>query len=244
MLRKSKNFREKYKELKNIPDSFYPNHLFIIPDGNRRFAKKHGRSSYWGHSQGFKLMVRIMRNLKDLPIATVGFWGFSADNWKRNKVEIAGLMKIFSNLIDGYIDELNTDNRRFVHLGRKDRLPEKLLKKIDYAEELTKDNTGQIVALALDFGGTDQELRVLKKAKKLNKIDEESLWKLRDSNGLVRSAQLIFRTSETRTSDVGWLNGKHSVLYFLPNKFFPEVDESDLIKSIVYYSKTRHNEGK
>ena len=232
-------------DLKNIPEDKFPKHIFIIPDGNRRYAKKMGKSKYWGHTQGFKTAIKLLRFLRQYPVKTVSLWGFSSDNWKRDEKEISGLMKIFGLIIDKYLDEILKDKGRFIHLGRKDRLPKNLLKKIAYAENKTKENSERIVALALDFSGEDQNIRTLEKAKKIKgKVDEETLWELRDSGGTVRSADLIFRTSETRTSDVGWINGKHTVLYFLPNKFFPETTEEDIANAIVYYASTKRNEGK
>lgn len=231
----------------DLPPDRFPNHIFIIPDGNRRYAKKKGKSSYWGHTQGFKTALKLLRFLRNTPVKTVTLWGFASDNWKRDEKEIAGLMKIFGFIVGKYLDEILRDDGRFIHIGRKDRLPKNLLKKIIHAEEKTKNNSGRIVGLALDFGGEDQNIRILERARKLpkdKKIDEETLWSLRDSGGIIRYADLIFRTSETRTSDVGWINGKHSVLYFLPNRLFPETTEKDITDAIYYFAQAKRNEGK
>ena len=249
MLKRKKTAPEPFKDfpkLKSIPKDKFPQHVFIIPDGNRRYAKKHGKSVFWGHQAGFRVAIKLLRYFRPLPIRTVTLWGFAADNWKRDEKEIKGLMRIFGFIIDNYLDELQENNSRFIHLGRKDRLPKKLLEKFEMAEEKTKNNKGQIICLAVDFGGEDQNVRMIERAMKLPKneiIDEQTLWKLRDSQGLIKSGDLIIRTSETRTSDVGWINGKHSVLYFLPNKFFPEITEKDCVNAVVYYAKTKRNEG-
>ncbi len=245
-MRKKEDVYERFPKLKTIPPDKFPAHIFIIPDGNRRFAKKHGKPAVWGHTKGFKVAINLLRYFRPLPIRAVTLWGFASDNWKRNKSEVDHLMRIYGLIIDNYFDELMENNSRFIHLGRKDRLPKKLAEKFQMAEKKTKNNSGQIISLAVDFGGEDQNVRMIEKARKLGKnekIDEEALWKLRDSKGLVRSADLIFRTSETRTSDVGWMNGKHSVLYFLTNKLFPEVTQEDLAQAIYYYAKIKRNEG-
>lgn len=237
---------EEFPKLKSIPDDKFPQHIFIIPDGNRRYAKKHGKPAFWGHQAGFKVALNLLRYFRPLPIKAVTLWGFASDNWKRDEKEINNLMRIFGLIIDKYLDELMENNSRFIHLGRKDRMPKKLIEKFEMAETKTKENSGQIICLAVDFGGEDQNVRMIEKARKLpekENIDEANIWKLRDSHGLVKSADLIFRTSETRTSDVGWLNGKHSVLYFLTNKFFPEISEADLAEAIVYFANTKRNEG-
>lgn len=234
-----------FPTLGKISDDNFPKHIFIIPDGNRRYAKNNNRPAFWGHEKGFKVAINLLRFFRPFPIKTVTLWGFSSDNWKRDEGEIKNLMKIFGFIIDNYLDEIKEYNSRFVHLGRRDRLPKSLLSKIEKAEEETKNNTGQIVCLALDFGGEDSNVRAAIKAKETNfEINEESIWKLRDTEGLIRSADLIFRTSERRTSDVGFLNGKHSVLFFKEGKLFPEVTEEDLVEAIYYYSQTKRNEGK
>lgn len=241
---KKQQILDEFPKLKEIPDDKYPKHIFIIPDGNRRYAKKNGKPTFWGHQAGFKVAINLLRYFRPLPIKTVTLWGFSSDNWKRDEKEINNLMRIFGFIIDNYLDELMENNSRFIHLGRRDRLPKKLLEKIEYAEKKTKNNDGQIICLALDFGGEDQNIRTAKKAKETDfEIDEETIWKIRDTGGLIRSADLIFRTSETRTSDVGWMNGKHTVLYFATDKFFPEITEKDLANAIKYYADTKRNEG-
>lgn len=243
---KSKDIFEQFPVLKSIPKENFPNFLFIIPDGNRRYAKQKGKPSFWGHKKGFDVAVGLLRSMRSLPVKIVGFWGFSSDNWKRNETEIKGLMRIFENLITNYLKELMENNGRLIHIGRKDRLPESLVKKIKEAEEKTSKNTGQILCIALDFGGEDQMIRILDKAKRFDKsieITPTLLHSLRDGGGLIPSADLIIRTSEIRTSDVGWLNGKNTVLYFIPDKYFPDMNEGDVVEGIKFFYQTERRQG-
>ena len=92
--------------LKDLPEDKFPKHILIIPDGNRRYAKKMGKPKYWGHTQGFKTALKLLRFLRNTPVKTVTLWGFASDNWKRDEKEIAGLMKIFGFIVDKYFDEL------------------------------------------------------------------------------------------------------------------------------------------
>lgn len=238
---------EQFPILKSIPKENFPQFIFIIPDGNRRYAKEQGKPIVWGHKKGFDVIIHLLRTLRPLPVKIIGFWGFSSDNWKRNEQEIKGLMNIFELMLTKYVGELMENNSRFIHLGRKDRLPESLVKKIKDVEEKTSKNTGQIVCAALDFGGEDQMIRILNKARDLDKnteITPELLHSLRDGNGVIPSADLIIRTSEIRTSDVGWLNGKNTVLYFIPNKYFPDMNEGDVVKGIKFFYQTDRRQGK
>jgi undecaprenyl diphosphate synthase len=232
-------------KLAEIPDDKFPQHIFIIPDGNRRYAKNHGKPIVWGHQKGFKVAIELLRYFRPLPIRAVTLWGFAADNWKRSDQEIKHLMRIYGLIIDKYLGELMENDSRFIHLGRKDRIPASLLEKFNMAEEKTKNNKGQIICLAVDFGGEDQNIRTANAARKIEEeINIDNIWKLRDGKGIVKSADLIFRTSEVRTSDVGWINGGHSVLYFLKGRLFPEVTTSDVANAIYFYSQAKKNEGK
>lgn len=232
-------------KLAGIPEDRFPQHIFIIPDGNRRFARQNNKPVVWGHQKGFKVAIELLRYFRPLPIRAVTLWGFAADNWKRSPLEIKHLMRIYGLIIDNYLDELIENDSRFIHLGRKNRIPSWLLKKFEMAQNKTKNNKGQIISLAVDFGGEDQNVRTANEARKLKKdVDEDSIWELRDGKGIVKSADLIFRTSEVRTSDVGWLNGSHTVLYFLKDKLFPQVTTDDVADGIYFYSQTKRNEGK
>lgn len=245
--RKKMDIFEQFPVLKSIPKENFPNFIFIIPDGNRRYAKEREKSVLWGHKKGFDVIIHLLRSMRPLPVKVVGFWGFSSDNWKRNEKEIKGLMGLFELMLTKYVGELMENNSRFIHLGRRDRLPKRLVDKIIDVEEKTSKNTGQIVCAALDFGGEDQMIRILNKARELDRnieITPELLRSLRDGNGVIPSADLIIRTSEMRTSDLGWINGKNTVLYFMPDKYFPDMNETDIVEGIKFFYQTDRRQGK
>ncbi|MBI2026062.1 MAG: di-trans,poly-cis-decaprenylcistransferase [Candidatus Levybacteria bacterium] len=245
--RKKMDIYSEFPTLNKIPKENFPYFIFIIPDGNRRYAKERGKSVLWGHKKGLDLSIQLLRSIRPLPVKVVGFWGFSSDNWKRNEREIKGLMSLFELFLTKYVGELIENNSRFIHLGRKDRLPKRLVDKIKEVENKTSKNTGQIVCAALDFGGEDQMIRILNKARQLDKnieINPELLHSLKDGNGVIPSADLIIRTSEIRTSDLGWINGKNTVLYFIPEKYFPDMDNGDVVKGIEFFYQTERRQGK
>lgn len=230
-----------FPELSNIPAEKFPRHVVFIPDGNRRWAKQKGKSITEGHIQGAKTVINLIRELKELTeIKILTMWGFSSDNWKRGSLEISAIFFLIQNQINQMLTELKNNNVRFVHIGRKDRIPKKLLNAILKAEKETENNNGHIICLAVDFGGEDQEIRILEKARLLPKdikITTDTLWDLRDAHGIVPSADLLIRTSgENRTSDIGWLNGAPTELYFI-DKFLPDVTIQDIVQAIIAYSK-------
>lgn len=241
------NILDEFPKLREIPADKFPRHICIIPDGNGRWAKSHNLPVSKGHWTGFKQAELILRDLAQISeIKIVTLWAFSSDNWKRNNIEIAGLMTIFNNALDNLRNDFIKSRRRFIHIGRKDKLPKSLVKKITNLEKETELFNYQIVCLAIDFSGQDQELRVLEKMRSLDNnlpVNENLLWQLRDGKGVIQSADLLIRTSgEMRTSDIGWLNGAPTELYFL-EKYFPDIKTSDIIDAIIAFSKRERRMG-
>lgn len=233
--------------IQTIPKYKLPKHVLIIPDGNRRWAKQKNHHSIQGHRKGAAKIIEIIKALQKLKeIKIITLWGFSADNWKRDKKEISGIFSLIQNYLQKLLPELKKRNSRFIHLGRIDRIPNPLLKRIQSVEKQTEKNPEQIVCIAVDFGGEDQEIRMLEKALSIPKnvkITKEILWSLRDGHGIIPPADLLIRTSgEQRTSDIGWLNGAPTELYFI-NKFLPDVTIQDIIQAIITYSKRERRMG-
>ena len=253
---------DRYPALREIPAERFPHHVFIIPDGNRRSAAKIGQEPLAGHESGLIKTLELLRVMRELPVEIVTLWGFSADNWKRPEDEKTGLMHLFDKNIPLNLPELIGNDARFVHLGRKDRIPEGLAKTLQVAERETRNNSGQIVCVAIDFGGKDQEERIVRQSariaaqiarlnpemspeeisKLLDEVDTATA--LRDTSGLIPPADLIIRTSERRTSDVGWINGPQTELFFLEDKFFPELTDGDIVDAMVYFSQRNRRLGK
>ena len=156
-----------------------PNHLAIIPDGNRRWAKERGRPSLEGHKKGFDITPAIARAARDFGIHTLTIWAFSTENWQRSKEEVAYLMKLYGWFVDNNLKEAKKDDVRIIHLGRKDRIPVKLAEKIRRAEKETKDNKSNILNIALDYGGHDEILRAMERFTadvQSGKVDPKIIW--------------------------------------------------------------------
>lgn len=238
---------ERFPELETIPSHGFPSHVLIIPDGNGRWAQQEKKFVLQGHKKGAEQIDIILHDLSELQeIKIVTLWAFSSDNWKRSADEVKGLMFLIQSQVEQKIKDVKERNARFIHLGRKDRIPKSLLDTIEAAEQDTKNNLGQIICLAIDFGGDDQQVRILEKLRSIpsdTKIDLELLWQLRDGNGEVPPADLLIRSaSEKRTSDIGWLNGASTELYFI-DKYFPDVTTADIVKALVDFSKRERRFG-
>ena len=240
-----KSTLDKFPLLKEIPEEKFPNHVLIIQDGNASFAKLIHNVPLIGHRKGAQVLKTVLKDLQDLPIRIVTIWGFATDNWKRSKQEVEGLMVIFKEALDEILPELLQNKSRFIHLGRKDRIPQYLKKTIEEAEGKTKKNNHKILCVAIDFGGEDQELRIIQAVRNLprhEKINLDVLRKLRDGHGEIPPADLIIRTSgEQRTSDIGWL-AQNSEFYSI-KKLLPQTRIEDFVKTIIDYSKRQRRFG-
>ena len=239
---------DKLDIISRIDDSKFPSHILIIPDGNGRWAEKRMMPVSFGHKVGSEVMESIVRKLSELErLKYITLWGFSSDNWKRSKNEVSFLMKTFRRMLKNFNKEFEKENTRFIHLGRKDRIPQYLKDIIDDLEEKTKNNTSRIASVAIDFGGMDQFLRVVNKSRLYydNKdIDMNTLLSFLDSGGIIPPADLLIRTAgEMRTSDIGWLNGAPTELYF-EKKYFPDINIDDIYDAIIDFSKRERRLGK
>ena len=229
--------------------STLPNHIAIIPDGNRRWAREHGLPTLEGHRKGFDVGIKIAKYIRSLGVHTLTAWAFSSENWSRTKKEVSYLMGLYEAMLDKFLSEALKDNVRIVHLGRKDRIPKSLLKKIESVEQKTRDNTKYILNIALDYGGRDEVLRAIKKLND-ERITNDQLTEMAFENFLDTAGQpynspdLIIRTSgEMRTSGLMiWQVAYAEYIFF--NKHFPDLKPSDIDRAISEFTKRRRRFGK
>ncbi len=226
-----------------------PNHIAIIPDGNRRWAKSHNMPAFEGHRRGADVAIKLARYLRKIGVHTLTLWVFSTENKSRDKEEVDNLMKLFDRYFDKLIKESLDDNVRFVHLGRKDRIPKSLLSKITELEEKTKDFTQNTLNIALDYGGNDEMVRAIKKIEnselRVEKLNEDNFPEFLDTAGQpYPNPDLVIRTSgEMRTSGLMPWQTAYSEYVFL-EKFFPDLSEEDLDQAIENYANRQRRFGK
>jgi undecaprenyl diphosphate synthase len=239
------------KEQLNIP-----NHVAIIPDGNRRWAKNKGLPTFMGHKKGFDTANDVIKKSRELGVHTITLWAFSTENWNRSKEEIDYLMKLYESNIEDNLKEAKKTETKIIHLGRKDRIPNSLKEKIIKAEEETKDFNKHVLNVALDYGGHDELLRASERLIldiKTNKITIEDTKKeigkyknkypyymfknyLDTKDQPYPYPDLLIRTSgEQRLS--GFLSWQiaYTELYFT-DLHMPDFGPEELVKAIEFYS--------
>ena len=140
-----------------------PQHVVIIPDGNRRWAKKHGLEPIDGHKKGLDAAMQVVRGSRNLGVKVLTLWGFSTENWQRSKREVGYLMRVYTVFFGKHLKELVREEVRFKWLGRRDRVPAKLREVLEKVEKATASNNKYFLNICIDYGGHDEIIRAFKK---------------------------------------------------------------------------------
>ena len=225
-----------------------PNHIAIILDGNRRWARSRGLSTLEGHKAGFTAGLTIAKASRTWGVHTFTVWGLSTENWDRSPKELAYLMKLYWKMVSTIEKETKKDDIRFVHLGRKDRIPKSLALYIKRIEEKTKNNKTHVFNAAIDYGGHDEILRATKKiidsGVKSNELDEKKFASFLDTGDQPYPyVDLFIRTSgEQRTS--GFLPWQLNYAeYYWELDHLPDLTPRKLANIILDYSRRRRRFG-
>lgn len=225
-----------------------PNHVAIILDGNRRWARARGLHTLEGHRAGFEAARKTARTARQLGIHTLTVWGFSTENWDRSKEEINYLMTLYWKFVKEVRSDAKKDGVRFIHLGREDRFPKDLIAFMRQVEDETKNNTKHVFNAALDYGGHDEILRAVKKIVEdkipSKKIDENLFASYLDTGDQPYPyVDLLIRTSgEQRTSGfMPWQMAYAEIYWELDH--LPDFNSEKLTNILLDYSRRRRRFG-
>ena len=223
-----------------------PNHIAIIIDGNRRWAKQHGLPSFKGHQAAVKNLRSVLKYLSEQQIKYVTLYLFSTENWKRSAVEVKGLFQLFEDMLDKEVAELNKRGVRLRHLGQLNGLPQHLQLAITRAVELTKDNTDMTLSLAVNYGGRSEILdavrRLITDGISPQNIDEKLFSSYLYTNGLPDVDLLIRTGGELRISNFLTWQTVYTEFYF-PNVLWPDFDKKEVDKALLSYSQRQRRFG-
>ena len=139
-----------------------PKHVAIIMDGNGRWAQLRGLPRVQGHRAGMDALREIVRSSASMGISYLTVYAFSTENWKRPAEEISGIFKLLVLYVKSEIDELNRSNVRVNVIGDIGVLPQDAQKSVEYALNTTRDNTGLVFTIALNYGGRAEIVRAAK----------------------------------------------------------------------------------
>lgn len=219
-----------------------PKHIAIIMDGNGRWAKKRFLPRTAGHKAGVETVRKVITECKRLGIKHVTLYTFSTENWKRPALEVETLMTLLQSYLKKEVEELNINNVKLTAIGDIEKLPKSCLDELKRAMELTKDNDGPNLNLALNYGGRYDITNAVKQISrdienhKLNSDDitEETI-KNYLSTKSIPDPDLVIRTSgEQRLSNFLLWELAYAELYFT-DVYWPDFDEKELQKAIYAY---------
>lgn len=226
-----------------------PIHVAIIPDGNRRWAREKGLPTFEGHRRGFNAVAKIGEKARELGIKIVTIWFFSTENFDRSEDEKRYLWKLFEDGISSYEKTALKEHIRIIHIGRKDRIPKKLINKIIEIEDKTKDFNTYYLVIAVDYGGKDEVLRAAQKTQISNikdqRLTEEIFENFLDTKELPQQkVDLVIRTGgEIRTSGFMMWQAAYAEYIFV-KKYLPDFTPEDFEECIQEYSRRQRRFGK
>lgn len=223
----------------NLENLKIPNHVAIILDGNGRWAQERGLPRIKGHDAGFKNMEKLSEYILSCGVKVLSLYCFSTENFKRSKEEVDHLMNIFTNLFKKTTEKFNKKNIKVIFSGRDEPLSKKVIEARDYMIESTKNNTGGILNICLNYGGraeiVDACKKIITEKIPLNKLNEE-LFSHYLYNDLP-DVDLMIRTSgELRLSNFLLWQNSYAEFYF-PKVYFPDFDEKEFDKALIEYTK-------
>ncbi len=186
-----------------------PRHIAVIMDGNGRWAVGKGFPRVFGHRNGVASVRTVIEECGKLGVEVLTLYSFSSENWKRPDAEVAALMSLYIDYLDGEIDRFRRENMRFIQIGRREGLPPEVLGAVDRLTEETKDHTGATLCLAVNYGSraeiTDAVRTIAAKAKagELDpaSIDESTVAAHLSTAGLPDPDLLIRTAGEMRVSN-------------------------------------------
>jgi undecaprenyl diphosphate synthase len=238
----------KIDELTLPKGTLVPNHIAIILDGNRRWARARGLHPWEGHRKGFEAAKIIANASRGLGIHTTTLWGFSTENWDRSPKEIKQIMKLLHQFIVEFEKEAKKDQVRLVHLGRKDRLPKDLVKALINLENITRDHKKHVLNIALDYGGANEIVRatqkIIKEGIRAEKVNEKLFANYLDTGDQPYPlVDLFIRPSgEQRTSGLMPLQMAYAEIYWEEDTL-PDMTPAKLKEAIIDYSRRRRRFG-
>ena len=226
-----------------------PNHVAIILDGNRRWAKKRGMKPQEGHYKGFTNLENLVDYVFSKGVKILSVYAFSTENFSRSKEEVDYLMDLFAVAFKKYFEKQNKKNVKIVFSGRREPLPEKVLKMIDEVTEKTKDNTGPIFNICVNYGGRPEIVDTTKKICEMVKNGEISIDDIDEdlfTKNLYQdlpAIDLMIRTSgEIRLSNFLLWQNAYAEFYF-PEVEFPGFDEKEFDKALEVFDKRNRRFG-
>lgn len=228
-----------------------PAHIAIIMDGNGRWAKQRSLPRVAGHREGINSVREITRICGEIDIKHLTLYTFSTENWERPQTEVSALMKLLLTTIRKEVKNLHKNNVKLTTIGAFEDLPKSARKGIQEGIDLTKENTGLNLNLALSYGSRQEIMQAVKKiaAKiatgELDKdgIDQVNFEKLLYTNKMPDPDLLIRTGGEFRVSNFLLWQIAYTEIY-VTDTYWPAFREEQLLNAIIDFQSRERRFGK
>jgi len=216
-----------------------PSHIAIIMDGNGRWARQRGKTRIEGHVAGVDAVRDVVEACAQLGMGYLTLFTFSTENWKRPEKEISALMQLLIRVLRKEAQELHSNNVRLNVIGNLEQLPAKVSGTLLRTMELTKDNTGLVLSIALSYSGKWDILQACRKMAEeiaggrlsVGDINEELLESKLSTRGIPDPELLIRTSGEFRISNFLLWQSAYSEIYFT-NTYWPDFRRGQLYDAI------------
>jgi undecaprenyl diphosphate synthase len=227
-----------------------PQHIAIIMDGNRRWAKEHNLPVLEGHRRVVDdILEPLIEHASELGVKYLTFWAWSTENWRRDQNEVRGIMQIFHHVVARKWQKLHEKGVKIKIIGDIASFDQDLQKSIHDVVEQTKNNTKITTTFALNYGGRDEIMRAIQRMMNdelrmtNDPLKKEEFGKYLDTAG-DPDPDLIIRTGgEQRLSGFLLWQSEYSELYF-PDFYMPDFTPEKLDEALVEFAKRKRNFGK
>ena len=237
--------------LQRIDKSRLPRHIAIIMDGNGRWAKEQGQDRLFGHYQGVESVRNIVEGCAELGVQYLTLYAFSTENWDRPEYEVIGLMELLVTTIRNEIESLHKNNIKLHVIGDLSMLPGYARAELKEALEITKNNTGLNLIMALSYSGRWELLNAVKNiawevkkgALNVEDIDQDTLQRYLCTSDFPDPELMIRTSGEYRISNFLLYQLAYAELYFT-NVRWPEFRKANLYEAILDYQSRERRFGK
>jgi undecaprenyl diphosphate synthase len=229
-----------------------PSHIAVIMDGNGRWAKKQGAMRIFGHHHGIKAVRESVEACAELGVKFLTLYTFSTENWNRPKLEVEGIMQLLIKTIRDEVPDLHKNKVKLKTIGDISSLPNKAQKELQEAIDMTSQNTGLVLTLALSYSGKWDILQATKKIAQsikegnidLNTLDEQ-VFNQYLATEYAPDVDLLIRTGgDHRISNYLLWQSAYAELLFLDDIFWPEFRKQHMLDSIALYQQRERRFGK
>lgn len=235
--------------MEKIDNELMPQHVAIILDGNRRWAKERNLPSLKGHQKGFENIRDLTPYIIDRGVKVLSVYAFSEQNFNRSEEEVSYLMDIFVNMFKKECKKLHDENIKIVFSGRRNRLRADVVEAMEEISRITKDNTKGIFNVCIGYSGQQEVADMTKKLCEMYKNGEVSLDDITPEfvqHNLYQDlppVDLMIRTSgEFRLSNFMMYQCSYAEFYF-PEVKFPSFDREEFEKAILEFNNRNRRFG-